>query len=50
MKKEDLSETYKVVSLQKELNQYHRTQHFSDCKTMGCLVQQQLQLLTGVKI
>lgn len=50
MKKEELSETYKMVSLRKELNEYYCTQHFSNCKTMGCLVQQQLQQLTGIKI
>ncbi len=50
MKKEELSETYKVVSLCKELNQYHRSHDFSHCKTMGSLVQQQLQVLTGIKI
>jgi hypothetical protein len=50
MAKEEISENYKVVSLKKELNQYYQTQAFSHCKTMGCLVQQQLQVLTGVKI
>lgn len=45
MEQEELSEPYKVVSLRKELNQYHHTTHFSHCKTMGSLVKQQLQQL-----
>ena len=43
MEKEEISEHYKVVSLRKELNQYHHTHAFSHCKTMGSLVQQQLE-------
>lgn len=45
MATEEISENYKVVSLKKELNQYHRTQAFSHCRTMGALVKQQLEQL-----
>jgi hypothetical protein len=50
MEKEELSEQYKVVSLRKELNQYHHTHAFSHCKTMGSLVKQQLEQLLSIKI
>lgn len=43
--KEELSDNYKVVSLRKELNEYHHTHRFSACKTMGALVKQQLKQL-----
>ena len=45
MSKEEISENYKMVSLGKELNQYHHTTAFSPCKTMGELVTQQLKQL-----
>ncbi len=47
MEKEEISEQYKVVSLRKELNQYHHTQHFSACHTMGSLVRHQLEQMLG---
>ena len=47
MENEEISENYKVVSLRKELNQYHHTEVFSQYKTMGGLVKQQLQQLAG---
>lgn len=45
MDKEELSENYKIVSLRKELNEYHQTHNFNHCNTMGALVQQQLKEL-----
>jgi hypothetical protein len=45
MCKETMSDNYKVVSLGKELDGYHHTQHFHLCKTMGELVKEQLQQL-----
>ncbi len=47
MAEEELSEQYKVVSLRKELNQYHHTSGFSHCQTMGSLVKQQLEQVLG---
>lgn len=44
---DELSEQYKVVSLRKELNQYHHTSKFTGCQTMGSLVKQQLELVLG---
>jgi hypothetical protein len=43
MVKEEISDNYKVVSLRKELNEYHQTTRFSHCKTMGAIVKQQLK-------
>lgn len=45
MGQEEISDNYKVVSLGKELDKYHHTQHFQRCKTMGELVKEQLQYL-----
>lgn len=45
--KEELSDNYKVVSLRKELNEYHQSHHFSHCKTMGAIVKQQLKEMTA---
>ncbi len=45
MAKEEISENYKVVSLRKELNDYFGKLHFSNCKTMGAIVKQQLKQL-----
>ena len=45
MGKEEISDNYKVVSLGKELDGYHHTQHFRRCKTMGELVKEQLRYL-----
>ena len=45
MAKEEMSENYKVLSLRKELNDYFGTLHFSNCKTMGAIVKQQLKQL-----
>lgn len=50
IEKEELSEQYKVVSLRKDLNQYHHTTHFSHCKTMGSLVKQQLELVLSLTL
>ncbi len=45
MLKEEISENYKVVILRKELNAYHHVYHFTPCKTMGAIVQQQIKQL-----
>jgi hypothetical protein len=47
MAEEELSERYKVVSLRKELNQYHHSAGFSHCQTMGSLVKEQLEQVLG---
>ena len=39
---EEISDNYKVLTLRNELNQYFKTNHFSDCTTMGAIVIQQL--------
>jgi hypothetical protein len=43
MSKEEISENYKIVSLKKELGNCFHTYRYSKCKTMGCLVKQQLK-------
>jgi len=43
MSKEEISENYKIVSLRKELGSCFHTHRYSKCKTMGCLVKQQLK-------
>ncbi len=48
MGKEEISDNYKVVSLRRELNDYHRNHHFSHCKTMGAILQRQLTEMTGL--
>lgn len=45
MQTEELSENYKIISLRKELGTAFRTSRYSHCKTMGCLVKQQLKQL-----
>ncbi len=45
MVQEEISENYKVVILRKELNAYHHVHHFAHCRTMGAIVQQQIQQL-----
>lgn len=45
MSREEISEHYKIVSLRKELDQYHHTHHFNRCNTMGALVAEQLKQL-----
>jgi len=47
MQQEELSEQYKVVSLRKELNQFHHSSGFSHCQTMGDLVKEQLEQVLG---
>ena len=45
MLQEEISENYKVVILRKELNTYHHVHHFTQCRTMGAIVQQQIKQL-----
>ncbi len=45
MLQEEISENYKVVVLRKELNAYHHVHHFTHCRTMGAIVQQQIKQL-----
>ena len=40
---EELSENFKILSLKKELGKNFHTHRFANCKTMGCLVKQQLK-------
>ncbi len=42
---DELSENYKIISLRKELAAAFQTSRYSHCKTMGCLVKQQLKQL-----
>jgi len=46
---EEISENYKVVSLRKELDAYFNTNLFAHCKSMGAIVQQQVNLLRPLK-
>ncbi len=43
MSKEEISENYKIVSLRKELGTVFHTHRYTKCKTMGCIVKQQLK-------
>ncbi|MFT3682781.1 MAG: hypothetical protein QM791_21160 [Ferruginibacter sp.] len=45
MKKEEISENYKVLLLRKELDEYFKSNDFAQAKTMGDLVIQQLRHL-----
>lgn len=45
MQPEEISENYKIISLRKELATAFQTSRYSHCKTMGCLVKQQLKQL-----
>jgi hypothetical protein len=45
MQPEEISENYKIISLRKELGTAFHTSRYSHCKTMGCLVKQQLKQL-----
>lgn len=47
MSQEEISENYKVLTLSKELDQYHQTETFNRHKTMGLLVKEHLYLLAG---
>lgn len=47
MDKEEISENYKVLSLRKELDEYHHTNVFTRHTTMGSLVKEQLYLIAG---
>jgi hypothetical protein len=48
MANETLADSYKIIQLQQQLNAYHNTLTFSLCKTMGQLLQKQLQILIGL--
>jgi hypothetical protein len=41
--KDDISENYKINILRNELNDHFKTNRFSNCKTMGAIVKQQLK-------
>ena len=43
MSNEELSENYKIISLRKELGTVFHTHRYSNCKTMGAIVKQQLK-------
>jgi len=45
LEKEELSENYKIASLSKELNSWHRIQQFDHFDSMGAIVKQQLELM-----
>ena len=43
MKKDELSEGFKIKQLREELNAHYGTSNFSKCETMGAIVKRQLK-------